>query len=352
MHPELDKFLKELPVRQPLTFKAVYPKRIIPPNGYLNPKYFAFTLWSEYMVGFESELNMLPHVTGLANCLMHLEYRVPTYFVRSEFAQAVAQTEPPEDFKFSEIQWPLPAMLFVLPTDFVLNYFGFMCPFISVTRLSAGIYPNKLKNLPPCELPVKGVNGFDNKVDRITIVYPVYSATVAVPVDYTGSYPLTMNVNKMANAPFQDATYMEEARARERLTDFVLPRHDKGLPAEGEEEKTFNAKVQAFAVKIMLVLNAAHNVTKIGGVARPEKTKKGRRVDELWHPNLIGWDYRARRIDPAQGAHGTHASPRMHWRRGHMRNQPYGHKPWSEDSPKRITWIEPVLINAPTDEVQ
>lgn len=348
MYPELDKFLKGLPVRQPLTYKAVYPKRIIPPNGYLNPKYFAITLWSEYMVGFESEMNMLPHVTGLANCLLHLEYRVPTYFVRSEFAQAVAQTEPPDDFKFSEIQWPLPAMLFVLPTEFVLRYFGFMCPFISITRLDEGVYPAKLKNLPPCELPAQGVNGFHNQVGRVNIVYPVYSATAPVPVDYTGSYPLTMNVNEMDSSPFEDATYMEEAKMAHLFDKFESPRTCKDMPAEGEEEKRFNSKVQAFAVKLMLVLNAAHNITKLGSVARPEKIKKGHRVlEELWHPNLIGWDYRAQRVGAATGDHGTHASPRMHWRRGHMRNQPFGPKPWTEQSPKRITWIEPVLINAP-----
>ena len=158
MHESLETFLTLVPERQPKTFKAIYPKRITPPGGYLNPKYFSITLWSELEVGFSAEMNRLPHVTGLINALLHVEYGVPTYFVRSEFAQAVAQTEPPADFKFSEIRWPMPAMLFVLPTDFVLKQFGFMCPFISVTHSPAGEYPKRLKKLPQCEMPIHAVH--------------------------------------------------------------------------------------------------------------------------------------------------------------------------------------------------
>lgn len=46
----------------------------------------------------------------------------------------------------------------------------------------------------------------------------------------------------------------------------------------------------------------------------------------------------ARRETPA----GTHASPRLHWRRGHFRNQAYGVK----HSERKVIWIEPTLIGA------
>lgn len=346
MYQLLDQFLKDLPERQPLAFKAIYPKRIVPPHGYLNPKYFAVTLWSELRVGFEPEMKMLPHITGLVNCLMQMQYRVPTYFVRSEFAQAVAQTEPPEDFKFDEIKWPLPAMLFVLPTEFVLKYFGYMCPFLSIVRSDKGVYPDSLKNLPPCEMPIKAVNPVDNQVDRFNVVYPVYSSK-EVPVDYTGSYPLSMNVNQMDAAPFEDATYLEEEKLATAFERYEIKKPVSDLP-EGDQERLFNAKVQAFAVKLMLALTARPQVIKLGALQRPAKIKKNRVRDELWHPNLIGWDYRAQRVG-GTGEHGTHASPRMHWRRGHMRNQPYGPKPWTDASPRRLAWIEPILVNAPEE---
>jgi len=357
MHDNLENWITRIAERQPLTYKATYPKRITPPNGYFNPKYFAITLWSELQVGFMPELNMLPHVTGLLNALMQLEYRVPTYFVKSEFAQAVAQTEPPADFKFSEIKWPLPAMLFVLPTDFVMNYFGYLCPFLSVTVSPAGMYPDRLKNLPLCPdiqgqtvpATLKMLNTLSNKADRFNVVYPVYgNGKDTLPVDYTGSYTLGMNVNEMATAPFQDATYLETSTYPDSFSAENALKSGS-LPAEGEPERIFNVKVQAFAVKLMLALTARPNYITVGTVSRPQKIKKGVVRDELWHPNLIGWDYRAHRATNTAGT-GTHASPRLHWRRGHLRNQPFGPKPWTETSTKRLVWIEPILVNAEADE--
>ena len=349
MYPLLNEFMNALPSMQPQTHRAIYPRRVHPPNGYANPRFYAAALWSQLRVGFEPEMNMLPHVTGIINCLMQIKYRVPTYFVRSEFAQAVAQTEPPGDFKFSEILWPLPAMLFVLPTDFVLKYFGFMCPFISVANNPPGVYPKMLlKDLPPIDKmvingiarPVSVITPIGNEVERITVIYPCYSKN-RVPVDYTGSYPLTMNVNEIASAPFTDATYMEEQKL-----DLRFDPHEnmEDLPKEGEQERELQNKVMTFATKLMLALTARPNVIKLGPCERPEKIKKGRIKEALWHPNLIGWEYRAVRVHPEGG--GTHASPRMHWRKGHWRNQPYGPKPWTETSPKRLAWIEPILVNS------
>lgn len=345
MNDELERFLTLIPEREPLTYKAIYPRRITPPGGYLNPKYFAPSLWSSIRVGFNAEMNMLPHVTGLVNALTQLAYGVPTYFVRSEFAQAVAQTEPPDDFKFSEIKWPMPAMTFVLPTSFVLSYFGFMCPFLSISHAVVGRYPMVLKNLlPKCEMPVHSVNVIENTVERFNIIYPVYSKSTP-PVDYTGSYPLSMNVNEISTAPFQDATYMEEERLNQ-FGDYALNRNLPDLPAEGEAETLFSLKVQSFAVKLMLALTAQPEFIETGSLSRPAKMKHGRQRDELWNPNLIGWSYQAKRVGATTGASGTHASPRLHWRRGHMRNQPYGPKPWTETSLKKLLWIKPVLICA------
>lgn len=347
MYPLLNDFMNALPARQPLTYRAIYPRRIQPPPGYTNPRFYSATLWSQLRIALEPEMKMLPHVTGIVNCLMQLVYQVPTYFVRSEFAQAVAQTEAPSDFKFSEIHWPLPAMLFVLPTDFVLKYFGFMCPFISITNNQPGIYPNMLlKRLPKCEMPIAAFSPIDNQVERITFVYPCYSKD-RVPVDYTGNYPVSMNVNEMASAPFTDATYMEE----KHLHLLFDPHETVADLPEGEAEREFQNKVTAFAVKLMLALTARPNIIKTGPLARPERFKKGVRRDALWHPNLVGWDYRAVRQDSGAPT-GTHASPRMHWRKGHWRNQPYGPKPWSETTAKKLLWIEPVLINAPDETNQ
>ena len=344
MYPLLEKFLTDLPKIEPATYAATYPKRITPPHGYLNPRYYTATLWSQLRIGcIEPNLHHLAHVVGIVNALTHLHYRVPTYFVRSEFAQAVAQTEPPADFRFEEIKWPMPAMLFVLPTQFSLHYFGYHCPFLSLVRGEQGTYPDMFTSLPPCDLPLKAITPVTNTVPRINISYPVYTPN-GLPMDYAGSYPLHMRLQDMEGAPFDDATLSEKAFLPE---DHELVVGTAGLP-EGDAERALNNKMQAFAVKLLLALTARPNYITQDTCARPQRIKRGKVVkDELWHPNLVGWSYTVQRDFSGASPSGTHQSPRMHWRRGHMRNQPYGPKPWTDATPKRLTWIEPVLINAP-----
>ena len=60
----------------------------------------------------------------------------------------------------------------------------------------------------------------------------------------------------------------------------------------------------------------------------------------FWSPNIIGNDYQI------LGGHGSgsHASPRMHWRRGHFRNQACG----QGRKDHRRVWLEPMLVAANT----
>jgi hypothetical protein len=90
-------------------------------------------------------------------------------------------------------------------------------------------------------------------------------------------------------------------------------------------------------IKLLVVLNTRPNLVERGQCVRPRRIKRGRvKQRELWSPNLIGWRYRVASASPA----GTHASPRLHWRRGHIRNQPFG----MGRTLRRLVWIEPMLI--------
>jgi hypothetical protein len=195
------------------------------------------------------------------------------------------------------------------------------------------------------EIPAAALTKIDNQVERMNFIYPCYSKD-RVPVDYTSSFPTAMNVNEMDSAPFHDASYMEEAKLHLGFD----PHEVKADLPSGSAERVFQLKMQSFAVKLMLALTARPSVVKLGNITRPEKIKKGRvKHDALWSPNLVGWDYRAVRVRPDGAPAGSHASPRMHWRKGHWRNQPFGPKPWTDASERRLAWIEPVLINAPEE---
>ena len=343
----MDRFTKTFvdlfQANEPVNFAACYPRHITPPGGFLNPRYFANVLRSELEVACANdELEMLPHLTGVLNCFKQLEYGVPTYFVRSEFAQAVAQTNPPKDFKFSEIKWPLDAMLFVLPTDFVLAYFGYMTPFISVVRATAGIYPDciklpKLEPLHPWERHAD-IKRLSNAVDRFISIIPCYSQE-SIPVDYTGAFNLSQNIGEIPACKFEDATYHEE-----RLMNMeLLPAKDQ--PA-GDAEKEFHNKVTLFAVKLMLALTARPHVIKNGVITRAAKViecKHPKTRDALWSPNTVGWEFKAQRPAAEPGGGGTHASPRLHWRVGHYHTVLFG----QGKQERRLDWFEPCLVGAP-----
>lgn len=118
--------------------------------------------------------------------------------------------------------------------------------------------------------------------------------------------------------------------------------HDPNLPMNFTETSVggdFQSRAEALPG---LVFN-----TLFAMAARPEYIETGHRIgthkkskSELWTPNIIGRKY-ATKTDP-NAETGTHASPRMHWRRGHFRQQAFG----VGRAEHKILWIEPMLINA------
>ena len=360
----------------PQTMRLCYPRRIQPPQGYFNPKWYATSLYSCLRFWQEPEFNMLPHTTGSLCSLSLMKLGVPTYFIKKDYAEAVAQTNPPEDFRLSEIQWPLDGFLFVLPDAFVMQDFGWYTPFIAVVKCAKGIYPDAAQPLPKHEIVY--ISQIQNDNDRILVHFPLYLNDL--PVDYTGAYPLSSPISVIQSAPWADATYYEE-----QIAQFKFPKATGSVPT-AEQEQELQRKINSFAVKLMLALTAEPGYLESGAIQRPQKVNRRGEVEkaELWGPNLLGWKYKVAK-PPVNDLGGTHASPRLHWRRGHMTYQVKGQrdalvpirdlprKPFSADIPPTeqgkidwakvgpeverafwqthaLRWIKPVLVNAATKD--
>ena len=126
---------------------------------------------------------------------------------------------------------------------------------------------------------------------------------------------------------------VDQAILRYGYVDYTGIRDEAGVKAD----KALKDRVSALMLKLLVVLNTRPNLVERGQCVRPRRIKRGRvKCRELWSPNLIGWRYQVAAGIPA----GTHASPRMHWRRGHIRNQPFG----TGRTQRRLVWIEPMLI--------
>ena len=351
----------------PHIWATCYPKRIIPPAGYANPKVYSTNLSCCALMWDKPELHMLPHTVCALTALRQCQMLVPTYFVRNEFAQAVANTKLPMDFKLSELKWPLDAMLFVLPTNFVQLYFKFDVPFLSICRANKGMYPSvtdytwAMKH----QWEVKRWTPVINENDRMLLHFPCYFAN-DLPCDYSGSWPLNLDLTTIQAADFVDATAYERS-----LVPFAVP-ETMGAPTP-EQEKELQDKVTLFAVKLMLAFTARPHLIKNGNIQRKARMKHGRLREALYNPNTVGWDYVLQRKSNGTGESNGTRGPnfRTCWTPGHFTHQfigkrgdadfvPAGSLPrkpvegtidWDQVSPEvqaafwrnhELRWIEPI----------
>ena len=138
------------------------------------------------------------------------------------------------------------------------------------------------------------------------------------------------------------SSYFRQDRVDETIqnysyTDYTGIKDEAGIATD----KEVTDRLSALMLKLLVILNTRPQLVEAGRCVRPQKIKHGRvKHCELWSPNVIGRCYRTVRDDRGGG---THASPRVHWRRGFVRSQPHGPR-WSLRKP---VWIEPVLVGLP-----
>jgi len=127
---------------------------------------------------------------------------------------------------------------------------------------------------------------------------------------------------------------VDQAISNYAYTDYTGVKDEAGIATDQEVTN----RLSALMLKLLVILNTRPQLVEAGESVRPQKIKHGRvKHSELWSPNLIGRCYRTIREGPGGG---THASPRVHWRRGHVRSQPHGPR----RALRKPVWIEPVLI--------
>lgn len=320
---QVEALIGALKKKSPEIYKACTPRRYVPPNGYANPRFYVPHLsvsLTKECVAKDCE----PQTSEVVS-LRLLKYNVPTYFICEDFCRACAATKPPEDTLLSEIKYPMEAMLMVLPENFIREYAKAYCPFIAVAHLPIGMHGPEVNGKPW----VGGAPRRENNHDRLFIHTPVFYKEW--PVDY-------MHVSKTAT-PLSKVFTIDEFVTYARLPERYGTLGDSIL--EKAEEVTLVNKLNGLALKIIMAMAARPNMREEGSCLRPAKIHAHREKEELWSPNFIGRNYRIVH-GPGYVPQGSHASPEMHWRRGHMRNQKFGH----QLSQSKLIWIDPVLVNA------
>lgn len=265
------------------------PRRIVTPGGYHSSKCVAAGLYSlleQARLRARTGDNLPTEITGSTFSYRVLEHNVPIYFVDEEFARAVAATELPGDFMFTDLHWPQMGMVIGWPPRFMQEYTNREVCYVYAANCPAGRYWLRGRpQAPIIEVPE----------GRSKIGWFYYTWTGGRMECFVSAY---LTKDKLAQA-FADYTY----------TDYMGEETAKVLA-----DKEFTERISALMVKLLVILNMQPSLVKRGTLERPQRVKHGRLVrKELWSANFIGRGYHL-----ARERAGTHGSPRLHIRRGHI----------------------------------
>ena len=286
------------------------PRKIVPPGGYHSPRCIAAGLDAILQTNeMKTDAERIPtEITAQAVAYRVVNHRVPLYYVAEDFIRAVAATDLPHDFTFADLHWPLEAMALGFPVRFMREYVGKETCYVFVARFPKGGHSCPFFPAAPTVVMPQA---------KIALFWYAYSA------GWLESFV----------SSFWEQDRLDEAVLRHDYTDYT-----NGGLAKVQADKMGCDRVSNLVFKLLVVLNTRQDLLEHGTRLRTASTRHGKTRSELWSPNIIGGQYRV--LHDRTAPTSTHASPRLHWRRGHLRNQPHGEK----RALRRLIWIEPMLI--------
>ncbi|PHJ59053.1 hypothetical protein VF14_13490 [Nostoc linckia z18] len=107
--------------------------------------------------------------------------------------------------------------------------------------------------------------------------------------------------------------------------------------------KGFNEYLQSIFLRLILIMECRPElVDTTSEVIRINKGFGKAQAQDFYQPLWLGLGYRFKRegTQSSEGSSGTHGTKSVHWRRGFLRNQPYG----EGRQQRKLVWIEPVLV--------
>ncbi len=296
---EAYRFIREtLEKQEPEIFQALYPRIYRGVEGWCAPAIPATCYGSVLCAWREGLARDLYSQMHAATAATLIKYGTPAYHVSRDLALAVAQTEPPEDLRWTDIGFPFPAGIFLFPDNLIRDERGYSYGFVAWCR----VYANR-------KIPVPGAQqamAFHNDALLFT--------TTSVNDPNLGGLVKSLDANTWTSARLAET---------DEISNLV-----------GAEREMANYLAH-LALGLLLLLEVKPEIRDPG--KRLSAARGNRVTREIWEPHWVGRDYQVARSVP-QG--GTHASPRMHWRRGHWRHQRYG----VELRESKRIWIEPILV--------
>jgi hypothetical protein len=306
----------------PAWLRAMSPRRINVPSEYWPQKVWAISATNAAMMNayLTREKRTRPNpalvaVQGQAGLL--LKYDAPTYFVSRELLAAALRTELPDDMVFDAIPFPFPAMVFMLPRGVLRHPSEGDCPFLVISRVNKG----ESAPIPIKELEIKAA------AEQDAVIVTTYMPEAPAHVTYFKSVPVLPD--QTIKASFEKASHVPFTL----LINEEFAESGEGVDLSSED---FIDQLWLLAVTLVLIMVSGENLLEPGKLLKTVKTKTGEGpAIPYWSPNFLGRVYRAGGNSAQQPGSGP--SQRAHWKRGHIKSQPYG----SKRALRKIIWIQP-----------
>ncbi|MBD2303062.1 hypothetical protein [Nostoc sp. FACHB-190] len=105
----------------------------------------------------------------------------------------------------------------------------------------------------------------------------------------------------------------------------------------------FNEYLQSIFLRLILIMECRPElVDTTSEIVRINKGFGKAQAQDFYQPLWLGQGYRLKRegTQNSEASSSTHGTKSVHWRRGFLRNQPYG----EGRQQRKLVWIEPVLV--------
>lgn len=320
------------------------PRRVMTPEGYHSTKCVAAGLYALLTQADLAAVDGGPLPTEVTGCTFSyrvLAHQVPVFFVDGEFARAVAATQLPDDFTFGDLYWPQNGMVIGWPPKFLHEYTQRELCYVFAANCPAGSYaPPHQSRAPVIEVPA----------GRSKIGWFYYAWSGGRPECFVSAY-LTKDKLAESISGYSYTDYMQEA------------------PDKVQADREFTERISALMLKLLVIINVQPSFVTHGAQDRTTCRKHRHAAQQpTWGPNFIGRGYRL-----ARPSAGTHASPRLHIRRGHVAWQAIGPRSsgefvsastlprnvggavdWDQVAPELRTaflrchkrlWLQPILVS-------
>ena len=307
--PDIPELISRWETRHPDEWALCYPKQYQVSSTYASPKQLALNL-IEFLAPQKSDPNKVEYSErmGYLAAANLIRLKVPLFFVAPDLFTSVQKSTPPGELDWVNMRLPFDSAAFVLPRGSLVHESRGEVDYLWYTRLR--------KHDPLPSYP--GIESAGVSDDDCFMIFApcMSSANRRVPgLFYFGSKTPVLDLKDADRTELSDPVGAEKA----------------GLLAD---DMSFLSIASTLLCNLLLVMDARKELLT-PGQWNGKKTSRGL---EFWTPNMLGKDYVLRR--PSVSGDGP--TPRMHWRRGHVRQQPYG----EGHSLRRALWIEPTLVAA------